>query len=270
MNFSTTQIDSLLGAIYDRYGYDFQDYARASIERRLEYFTDRQEMTTFDEVRDRVLNDPDLFVQFVQDLTVQVTEMFRDPQTFQAVREQVLPVLATYPRIKVWHAGCSTGEEAYAMAILLHECKLLDRSIIYATDINERSLKTAKRGVFPIKSMQDNSKNYLAAGGQSSLSEYYKAVGKEVKFSDFLKKKILFSFHNLAVDTSFAEVNLVVCRNVLIYFNSRLQDQVLELFESSLVREGFLLLGHKETLNESHHPSLRPFVPKERIYRAAG
>lgn len=204
----------------------------------------------------------------MEQITVNVTEMFRDPGFFLELRKQVLPVLATYPLIRIWHAGCSSGEEVFSTAILLQEMNLLHKSVIYATDINESVLEKARKGIFPLKYMQQYSQNYQQSGGQQEFSRYYAANYEYVKFTDSLSEKIIFAAHNLVTDRSFNEFQLIICRNVLIYFNKELQDKVLHLFSDSLEQLGFLALGAKETLRfTSVAPLFKPLAQKEKIWR---
>jgi chemotaxis protein methyltransferase CheR len=262
------EVKLLLEAVYLRYQYDFRDYAVTSLRRRM-----RQAMAEFgckrlSELQDRVLHEPPLFHKMLQYFTVQVSEMFRDPDYFLALREQVLPVLATYPSLKLWVAGCSRGEEFWSLAILLSECGLLDRSIVYATDINPQALRDAEAGVYPLERMAHFSRNYLAAGGSGSLSDYYVAAYGGARFDPALRKQAVFADHSLATDSVFSEVHLVSCRNVLIYFNRPLQDRAIGLFRGALVRQGFLGLGSKETLQfTAHDDGFDRFVDDQRIYR---
>ncbi|MVT12194.1 CheR family methyltransferase [Chitinophaga tropicalis] len=262
------EIVILLNDLLEQYGYDFTDYSFASVKRRLQrvYTTDR--FPSFAEFRYRVKSDPVYLTYLMEQITVNVTEMFRDPAFFEALRKHVLPVLATYPFIRIWHAGCSTGEEVYSMAILLHEMDLLHKSVIYATDINESVLEKARKGIFPLAHMQQYSQNYQQSGGQQEFSRYYAANYEYAKFSELLSEKIIFAAHNLVTDRSFNEFQLIVCRNVLIYFNKDLQDKVLHLFSDSLEQLGFMALGAKETLRFTSIASLfKPIVQKEKIWR---
>lgn len=262
------EIVILLNDLLEQYGYDFTDYSFASVKRRLQrvYTTDR--FPSFAEFRYRVKSDPVYLTYLMEQITVNVTEMFRDPAFFEALRKHVLPVLATYPFIRIWHAGCSTGEEVYSMAILLHEMDLLHKSVIYATDINESVLETARKGIFPLAHMQQYSQNYQQSGGQQEFSRYYAANYEYAKFSELLSEKIIFAAHNLVTDRSFNEFQLIVCRNVLIYFNKDLQDKVLHLFSDSLEQLGFMALGAKETLRFTSIASLfKPIAQKEKIWR---
>ena len=262
------EVNILLNDLLEQYGYDFSDYSFASVKRRLQrvYINDR--FPSFAEFRYRVISDSTYLTYLMEQITVNVTEMFRDPAFFQALRKQVLPILATYPFIRIWHAGCSTGEEVYSMAILLQEMNLLHKSVIYATDINESVLEKARKGIFPLAFMQQYSQNYLQSGGQRDFSQYYAANYEYAKFSESLSEKIIFAAHNLVTDRSFNEFQLIICRNVLIYFNKELQDKVLHLFSESLEQLGFLALGAKETLRfTTAAPLFKPLAQKEKIWR---
>jgi chemotaxis protein methyltransferase CheR len=271
------EVRLLLEAIFDRYHYDFRSYAMASLKRRLTQACSALQVSTLSGLQERVLHEPESFSHLLQYLTVQVSDMFRDPEFFLALRRQVLPVLATYPSIKVWCAGCSTGEEAYALAILLHEEGLLDRSVIYATDINAQSLRMAASGVFALERLRGFTENHRRSGGTASLSDYYHATqtaasngaAQDLAIMDAaLRRKITFSDHSLATDNVFAEMHLITCRNVLIYFDHALQDRALRLFADSLVRGGFLGLGSKESLRFTAAADLfGDFALAERIYR---
>ena len=247
------EIDLFLQAIYQRYRHDFRAYARPTLRRRL-----AQALTSFDceslsQLQHLVLRDEASFGRVLGYLTVQVSEVFRDPPFFDAVRTRVLPVLATYPSLKVWVAGCGTGEEVYSLAILLDEAQLLARTTIYATDVNATALRCAELGVYDIERAPDFSRNYQHAGGQRSLSDYFTAAYDKLAFDRRLRDGVVFSDHSLATDNVFAEVHLVTCRNVLIYFDQSLKDRALGLFHASLVRRGFLGLGSKENLRSSLH-----------------
>jgi len=245
------EVDCLLVAITERYGYDFRNYARASLKRRVQNFLVLSDCNHVSELIPKVLHDKAYFSEFLSNMSVTVTEMFRDPIIFKSIRKDIIPKLKTYSRINIWHAGCATGEEVYSMAILLEEEGLLDRARIYATDFNAKSLATAKEGIYPAESIQLYTKNYLKAGGKTSFSDYYQANYESAKMKDFLRNKITFASHNLISDQVFAEMNLILCRNVLIYFDKELQDRVLELFSDSLVPRGFLVLGDKEAIKFS-------------------
>lgn len=248
MTIDPQEIRNLLLNIRQTYGYDFTDYAEASLRRRIDHFMKTRKITSLDALSRMILHDEPLFEEFIQELSVTVTEMFRDPTFYKSLRENVLKRLATYPFIKVWLAGCATGEEIYSVAILLQEEGLLNRSVIYATDINQKSLQIARDGVFPVDQMKSYTANYQKAGGTRSFSEYYIAKFNSVMFDKSLKQNIVFAPHNLAVDRSFNEFQLIICRNVLIYFNQQLQNRVIDLFYQSLCPFGFLGLGSKESL----------------------
>ncbi|RYY47912.1 MAG: protein-glutamate O-methyltransferase CheR, partial [Chitinophagaceae bacterium] len=261
-------IEVLLYKLAARYGYDFSEYARASLHRRIELFYTKTKQPSFAHMSDRLMQDSIFFMNFVEQITVNVTEMFRDPHFYKMLREQVLPMLATYPFIRIWHAGCSTGEEAYSMAILLREAGLLHKSILYATDINQAVLAKAKAGIFPIAGMQLNSENYIKSGGREDFSSYYLANHNSAKFDASLSQKMIFSTHNLAADASFNEFQLILCRNVLIYFNRELQGRVLQLFDRSLESLGFLALGSKESIKFSPIAGYyKQVVSTEKVWR---
>jgi chemotaxis protein methyltransferase CheR len=258
----------LIEAVYLRYGHDFRDYAQASLKRRVLQAQQHMGAPSISALQERALHDPQQFAQLLQYLTVPVSEMFRDPAYFLAVRRHVLPVLRTYPSLKIWVAGCSTGEEAYSTAILLHEEGLLDRAILYATDINHASLDKARQGIFDLEAMQGFTRNYQRAGGQRSFSTYYTAAYGGALMDKSLRAAITFADHSLATDAVFAETQFVSCRNVLIYFNRRLQDRALGLFHESLSHRGFLALGSKETLDFSAYADRFETVSRpERLYR---
>jgi chemotaxis protein methyltransferase CheR len=265
------EVRLLLEAIFDRYHYDFRSYAMASLKRRLSQACDTLGLATLSGLQERVLHEPESFSVLLQYLTVQVSDMFRDPEFFLALRQHAAPVLATYPSIKVWCAGCSTGEEAYALAILLQEEGLLDRSIIYATDINAQSLRLAAAGVYPLERLRGFTENHRRSGGKVSLSNYYHSSGADndaVIMDAALRRKITFSDHSLATDSVFSEMHLITCRNVLIYFDHALQERALRLFSDSLVRGGFLGLGSKESLRfTASAEDFTEIAPAERLYR---
>lgn len=258
----------LLDAIYLKYHYDFRGYAGASLKRRLRTALGRFGCATLSQLQDKVLNEPATFPLLLDFLTVQVSEMFRDPAYFRALREQVVPLLRTYPSLRVWVAGCSTGEEAYSLAILLREEGLLERSLIYATDINGQALQRAEAGVYELERIAGFTENHRRSGGQTSLSDYYTAAYGRAVFDKSLRKNMVFSDHSLATDSVFAEVQLVSCRNVLIYFNRELQDRSVGLFRESLCRRGFLGIGSKESLRFSlHAEAFDELAPAERVYQ---
>lgn len=262
------ELQLLLEAIYLKYQHDFRRYAPASLKRRIGRARDKLGCRTISALQDRVLHDPAVFQELLGYLTVQVSEMYRDPSFFRALRGQVVPLLRTYPSLKLWVAGCSTGEEVYALAILLREEALLERSLIYATDIHPPALEAAEAGVYELERVKQFSASYLAAGGRGSLADYYTAAYQRAVFDKSLREHVVFSDHSLATDHVFAEVQLVSCRNVLIYFDRELQDRAIALFAEALCRQGFLGLGAKETLRFSAHADrFTDFVRQERIYQ---
>ena len=258
----------LLEAIYHRYQHDFRHYAIASLRRRVEQAMQRFGCRSVSQLQDRILYEPDVFAQTLEYLTVQVSEMFRDPEYFRVLREEVVPFLGTYPSVKIWVAGCSSGEEVVSIAIVLAEEGLLDRSLIYATDINPKALGIARAGVYPIERVAQYSANYLAAGGKGSLSDYYHAAYDSAVFDRALRQRVLYADHSLATDSVFSEVHFVSCRNVLIYFDRNLQDRALTLFRDALVRRGYLGLGSRESLHFSRlAPGFAEVPGRQRIYR---
>jgi chemotaxis protein methyltransferase CheR len=258
----------LIDAIYLKYHYDFRRYAHASLKRRLTAAMTRFGCETLSQLQDKVLHDATQFPVLLDFLTVPVSEMFRDPSYFRALREIVVPVLRTYPSLKVWVAGCSTGEEVYSLAILLREEGLLARTLIYATDINPHTLQKAAAGVYDVERIAGFTDSHRKSGARSSLSEYYTAAYGRAVFDKSLKEHIVFSDHSLATDSVFAEVHLVSCRNVLIYFNRDLQDRAVALFRDALCRKGFLGIGSKESLRFSTHTdSFIELVRDDKIYQ---
>ncbi|WP_107694850.1 CheR family methyltransferase [Leptospira borgpetersenii] len=243
------EIDLLLKAIFQRYGYDFRQYSEAHIRRRLMSRLVLSGFSNISEMRDQVLHDETFATKLLQDLSITVTEMFRDPDFYACLREKVIPILKTHPFVKIWHAGCSTGEEAYSMAIVLKEEGLYERSVIYATDFNELALNTAREGIFRNAAMKEYTINYQLSGGKGFFSDYYTSDQEMVIMNQMLKKNIVWANHNLVTDRVFAEVNLVLCRNVLIYFKGDLQSKVHRLFFESLVNGGLLCLGSKEGIS---------------------
>jgi chemotaxis protein methyltransferase CheR len=258
----------LLDAIFQKYHYDFRSYSEASLRRRLNAAQNQLGYESLSGLQHRVLHEPAIFAELLRFLTVQVSDLFRDPSYYRSIREKVVPYLRTYPSPKIWVAGCATGEEAYSLAILLAEEGLLERTLIYATDINPESLRAADAGVYDIGRFAHFSQNYLSSGGKKSLSDYYTARYSSGMLDRALKKSILFSDHSLATDNAFAEVEFVSCRNVLIYFQRELQDRALGVFRDSLCRRGFLGLGYKESLRFSAHASaFVDFVTQDRIFQ---
>jgi chemotaxis protein methyltransferase CheR len=261
------ELELLLEGVFRHYQHDFRQYARASLKRRIGAAMDRFDCRTVSQLQDRVLHEPAVFTDMLQYFTVQVSEMFRDPPYFNSLREQVIPELRTYPSIKVWVAGCSTGEELWSLAILFQEEDLLSRTIFYATDINPASLRIASRGIYPLERMAAFSRNYRAAGGKRSLSDYYTAAYAGAIIDAALKAQVVFADHSLATDSVFSEVHLVSCRNVLIYFDKALQNRAVGLFREALVHRGFLGIGMKESLSSSAHASaFAEHAGRDRIY----
>lgn len=262
------EIELLLDGVHRLYGYDFRNYALPSLKRRIWHHVHAENVHSISALQEKVLHDRACFERFVYSLSIPVTEMFRDPGLFQTFRQKVVPLLRTYPYIRIWHAGCSTGEEVYSMAILLHEEGLYDKARIYATDMNERSLQQAKEGVYDISRMKQYTKNYLEAGGTRAFSEYYTAKYNSVILQPYLRKNIIFAEHNLATDTSFNEFNVIFCRNVMIYFNDELRDHVHGLFHESLSRFGILVLGSKESIHFTKYSDCYESLDRvEKIYR---
>ena len=258
----------LIEAIYLRYSYDFRDYSQASLKRRVLLALRQMECDSISQLQGLILRDAEAFVELLQFLTIPVSEMFRDPDYYRALREQVVPVLRTYPSLKIWVAGCSTGEEVYSMAILLKEEGLLERSVIYATDINPRSLERARQGIFKIEDMHHYAANYQRGGGRQRLEDYYTAAYDAAIMDKSLKAQVTFADHSLATDSVFAETQLISCRNVLIYFNKPLQNRAFELFHESLCHRGFLGLGSKETVEFSAWGGrFDAFDKEQRIFR---
>jgi chemotaxis protein methyltransferase CheR len=262
------EVELLLEAIHRHYGFDFRSYAFASLRRRLWKRIQAEGLETISGLQERVLHDPEAMNRLLLTLSINVTAMFRDPSFYTAFRSKVIPLLRTYPFIRLWHAGCSTGEEVYSMAILLTEEGLYDRVTIYATDINEVVLQQARTGIFPLDKMQEYTANYLRAGGTRSFSEYYTAAYDGALFSPALRERVVFAQHNLVNDRSFAEVNVILCRNVMIYFDRTLQNRVHQLFYESLPIYGILALGSKESLRFSTvEDRYEELSEREKIYR---
>jgi chemotaxis protein methyltransferase CheR len=265
------EMSLLLEGVFQRYGFDFRHYAPASIRRRIWNVVRDEGLSTVSGLQERVLHDTDAMERFLLALSVHVTTMFRDPAFFRALREVVVPILRTYPFLRIWNAGCSTGEEVYSVAIMLQEEGLYDRARIYATDMSEAVLRRARAGIFPLKMMQEYTTNYHAAGGKKAFSEYYTADHGHAIFRPTLRSNIIFSPHNLASDGSFNEFNMILCRNVVIYFDKELQDRVHRLFYESLVRFGVLGLGTRETVRfTAHEKDYEPLVEREKLYRRVG
>lgn len=245
------ETELLLSAVARRYGYDFRQYAAASLKRRITRAMQDEGVRTVSALQERLLHDPLALDRFVSTLSVHVTGMFRDPAVYKAIRNRVVPTLRTWPFVRIWHAGCSTGEEVYSLAVVLHEEGLLERCRIYATDLSQDLLETARRGVYPLHAMRDYTAAYRQAGGHEDFSEYYRADSKHAILRDDLRRHVVFSQHNLVSDGSFNEFHLILCRNVMIYFDKDLRDRVHELLHESLVMFGVLVLGTRESLRFS-------------------
>lgn len=265
---SNTDLNDIIDLITVRYGYDFSNYAKASLLRRVQRVVDISDIKTVYELKFQLTNNKAFFYFFLQTITVNVTEMFRDPYFYQEMRNNVIPTLATYPSIKIWHAGCSTGEEVYSMCILLKEAGILNRARIYATDINANNLEKAKAGILPLKQMREYTANYIQSGGQDEFSNYYTARYDNAIISKELRKNIIFSPHNLVTDSVFNEFQLICCRNVMIYFDRALQNRVYNLFYESLSPLGFLAIGSKESmLFATNKDKFETISAQHKIYR---
>lgn len=261
------EVELLLNDLLEIFGYDFTNYSNASIKRRINRLFALDKFPSFAEFRYYLRTDSTYFKRFVEQITVNVTEMFRDPTFYKALREQVLPHLGTYPFIRIWMAGCSTGEEVYSIAIILKELDLLGKSLLYATDLNAEVLDKARKGLFPLSQMKQYSENYIFSGGKNDFSSYYSANYNVAKFDETLNSNMIFSTHNLVSDHSFNQFQLILCRNVLIYFDKELQAKVFTLFDQSLENLGFLALGTKETLRFSSIDSKFRQLKSEKIWR---
>jgi chemotaxis protein methyltransferase CheR len=262
------ELDCMLEAVFRRYGYDFREYAPASLRRRVHRRLDLEGLSSISALQDRLLRDPEVMQRLVLDLSINVTAMFRDPGFYLALREKVVPLLRTYPFARIWIAGCSTGEEVYSLAILLDEEQVYDRTRIYATDINDVVLEQARLGVFPLAKMQEYTRNYIDAGGAQSFSDYYVSAYDGAAFRQSLLRNVVLAQHNLVSDGSFNDFHVILCRNVMIYFDRSLQQRVLELFDQSLVRFGILGLGQKESLRGSRLAErFDELDATERLYR---
>ena len=271
INTENIEVELLIEAIYQKYGYDFRGYSRASVKRRLRYRLVLSGLQTLTDMQREVLYDPDFFHVLLQDISVNVTEMFRDPTFYKALREVILPSLADHELIKIWHAGCSTGEEVYSMAILLKELGLYEKARIYATDFDKIVLHKAEEGIYPANLLQKYTRNYRDSGGVESFADYYSASYELAKMDNSLKKNVLFSDHNLVSDGVFGDMDMIVCRNVLIYFGRKLQDRVFKLFADSLSSGAYLCLGTKETVRLSRYSDLFENIGNtEKIYKKLG
>lgn len=262
------EIELLLNAIFMKFGYDFRNYGKAHIKRRIMHRKMISGMSSISEMTHKMLYDPLFYQEILQDLSITVTEMFRDPSFYLSLRSEITPLLKTYPFLKIWHAGCATGEEVYSMAILLKEEGLLKRTQIYATDFNQLALQKARAGIYPIDRIKEFTQNYQKSGGKSSFSDYYNARYDSVILNESLRENIVFADHNLVTDSVFGEMNMIICRNVMIYFDKELQNKVIKLFHDSLVPGGFLCLGSKESLRFAESsPKFESTFDKEKIYR---
>ncbi len=262
------EVELIIEAIHRKYGYDFRGYSRASVKRRLKHRRSLTGLNTLTDVQREILYDPDFFHTLLQDMSINVTEMFRDPPFYKTLREVILPSFTDHELIKIWHAGCSTGEEVYSIAILLQELGMYDKSRIYATDFDTTVLHKAKEGIYPANLLQSYIKNYRKSGGIMSFADYYSANYELVMMDKSLKKNILFSDHNLVSDGVFGDMDLIVCRNVLIYFGRELQDRVFKLFCDSLHPGAYLCLGTKETIRVSRYSDMfENVVEGEKIYK---
>jgi len=267
----TIELNMLLESIFIKYGYDFRNYSKASIKRRVLSFLSDMDYKTISALQHEILYYPEIFEKLLFKLSVNVTEMFRDPEFYRSLKENVFPELKNKSQLKIWHAGCSTGEEVYSLSILLKEEGLYDKCYLYATDIDDHSLGKAKEAIYPVKYMQEYTLNYNKAGGQKSFSDYYTAKYDFALLNKELKKNIIFTNHNLASDAVFGEMDLVICRNVLIYFNRDLQDRSFKLFKDSLCEDGILCLGSKETIRVSQYSSsFEDVSASHKIYRVTG
>jgi chemotaxis protein methyltransferase CheR len=262
------EVHLLTQGIYKHYGFDFRDYSLPSLRRRLWKRVFAEGLSTISALQEKVLHDSSCMERLLLDLSINTTAMFRDPTFYLAFRQKIVPLLRTYPFVRIWHAGCSTGEEVYSMAMLLQEEGLYERSRIYATDINEAVLQRAKDGIFPLNTMQENTANYIAAGGKAIFSEYYTARYDYAMFRPSLRENVVFAQHNLVTDASFNHFNVIFCRNVLIYFNNQLQDRVQELFLNSMEMFGILGLGKKETIRYTAvSENYEELDSEEKLYR---
>jgi chemotaxis protein methyltransferase CheR len=264
------EVRLVLEAINARYGYDFRDYSPESMRRRVQAALARSGADNLGVLQHRLLLEPEFFASLIDDLTVQVSEMFRDPTFYRAFREQVVPMLRTYPQLKIWHAGCASGEEVYATAILLSEENLYERTQIYATDMSGRAVEQAREGIYPASQAELFSDNYLQSGGKKRLADYYSSAYGRIAVHDKLKRNVVFFQHDLVSDYALGEMQVVFCRNVLIYFGESLRERVVRVFADSLCRGGFLCLGGSERMSPSRTDLFSAFVSAERIYRRRG
>lgn len=261
------KLNTLLNVVKQTYGFDFSDYSQASIQRRINRILLLNKLS-IETLQEKIVSDKAFFTYFLDELMVNITDFFRDPYVFHTLKEKILPQLSSYPVIRIWHAGCATGEEVYSMAILLKEAGMLHKSIIYASDISKRTLNFAKSGKYPVSQIATSNANYIHAGGSYALTDYFTIQNDEAFIHSEIKQQEVFSLHNLESDSSFNEFNLICCRNVMIYFNCTLQNKVHSLLFNSLTKFGFLLLGNKETIDFSSHATMYTTIDKKaRIYR---
>ena len=262
------ELELLFEAINSKYGFDFRNYSNYLLKKQVLHYVAQIGCANISELTHRLIYEPNLFPQFFQRLSINTTEMFRDPDFYHALRDKVLPLLAEEEIIKIWHAGCSTGEEVYSLAILLRESGITQKTLVYATDFNHVVLEKARAGIYPVHRIKQYTRNYQAAGGEAPFSQYYTAHYNFAQFNPELRQNIIFANHNLATEDTFAEVNLILCRNVLIYFNPFLQNRALSLFRSSLPPAGILCLGKSETLRFTEiSEDFDELVPEQKIYR---
>jgi chemotaxis protein methyltransferase CheR len=264
----STELQLLLEAIYQKYGYDFRHYSKASIRRRILQRFSRSDLPDLAALQSKLLHDKNFFHTLLMDFSINVTEMFRDPSFYLALRQEIIPILKTYPIVRIWVAGCSSGEEIYSMTIMLDEEGLLYKSLIYATDFNEVILQKARQGIFPTERMKVYTRNYQLAGGKKSLTDYFSLKNDVTIMDKELKKNIIFATHNLATDGVFGEMHLIMCRNVMIYFDKELQNRVIGLFHESLIRKGILCLGEKESLRFTQYNRMfEELIAHEKIFQ---
>lgn len=265
------EIRLLLEGVYQRYGFDFREYAEASLTRRVRQCIREEQVTTISGLQEKVLHDPACMERFLTTMSIDVTAMFRDPAFYVALRKKVVPLLRAEPLLRIWHAGCATGEEVYSMAILLREEGLYDKTRLYATDMNGAMLEKAKEGIFPLRAMKDYTANYLQAGGSRSFADYYVAKYDNAIFGPELRANVVWAQHNLVTDASFNEFHLILCRNVMIYFNKSLQARVHNLLYDSLAVAGILGLGSKESIRfTSHEADYEVVDDRQKLYRRNG
>ncbi|WP_105615269.1 CheR family methyltransferase [Vallitalea okinawensis] len=262
------EVKLFIEGMYLKHGYDFRDYSWSHMKRRIKNKLLMSNLNSISEMQHKMLTDDAYFKSLLPEFSINVTEMYRDPEFFDYVRKEIIPLLKTYPKIKIWHAGCSTGEEVYSMAIMLQEEGVYDRCQIYATDFNEKILEKAKEGIYPLEVVKDYTSNYIQAGGKVNFADYYTAKYDAIIMHQSLKKNIIFACHNVVTDQVFGEMNMIICRNVMIYFNNELQNRVIKLFNESLCKGGILCLGSKETLKTNEAQGyFEVYEAKQKVYR---